>query len=160
MLPQKISKKHLLEYAESIGGKDLYMKMHRALEGSGVASQSELNERQLNNVITKLTEEKDFTLGRSKVEKLIESKERRRLAYIKMAIEEETDREEYGTGSRGGRYDRRSSIHERKEGGPHTSALRSASSSISRIHESKNSSGGSSRPASSGPTTSIAHNKK
>lgn len=90
-IPPKVAKKNLLQYAESIGGKQMYMKMNKALRDANLHTEESLNQKQLDTVVDKLSEQEDSSIDKMKFKKLIDEKERRRQAYVKMAIESETD---------------------------------------------------------------------
>lgn len=94
MQTDRLSKKNLLSYAEAIGGKDMYFKFRRALREAGVLERPELNRKQIQNTLRKLVESGDVALDRMKMEKLIDEHERRRKAYVRMAVDRDIELEE------------------------------------------------------------------
>lgn len=149
MLPEKVPKRNLLEYAERIGGKRMSLSFLRALRSAGVENNPELNKKQLKNVFSKLYQDESFTkhfrLEREKLEKLINQRDRRRRAYIKMAIESDIEEEEaklIAQGEqvispwRGKRFDYRKNRPERSIGFQQK-AREEAVSSVNRIQQSK-----------------------
>lgn len=176
-LPPKVARRNLLQYAESIGGKEMYLRMNKALRDSGLHTEESLNRKQVDAVVDKLSEQEDFHMDKMKLKKLIDEKERRREVYVKMAIESETDELYGGTpsdvggigGSVGGkqRYDYRK-MPQRQNGISHT-AQSAPVSSISRLQKQSNKPKSplgtkaltpKSSAASSGPVSSIAHIKR
>ncbi len=94
MQTDRLSKKNLLSYAESIGGKDMYFKFRKALREAGVIEKPELNRKQIQNTLRKVVQSGGVALDRMKMEKLIDEHERRRQAYVRLAIDRDIQLEE------------------------------------------------------------------
>ena len=93
--PEKIARRNLLQYAESIGGKQMYLRMNKAVRDAHLQSEETLNKKQIDAVLGKLVEQEDVHLDKMKFRQLLGERERRRQVYIKMAAESEDD-ELYG----------------------------------------------------------------
>lgn len=91
---EHLSKKNLLDYVQAIGGEKMYFGFERALREAGVFDKPELNRRQLQTTIRKFLETEETNINRMKIEKLLDEHERRRQAYVKMAIDADIDREQ------------------------------------------------------------------
>ena len=178
-IPPKVARRNLLQYAEGIGGKQMYLRMNKALRDAHLHNEESLNRDQLDSVIDKLAQQEDVSLDKMKIKQLIDEKERRRQVYIKMAIESESDEFDRGSADIGGigggvggskRYDYR-----KMPAGPQNIGHTAGSAPISSIARIKNNSNlkapgkGSSHaknfgPKSSaikqGPVSSISHIKR
>lgn len=179
-IPPKVARRNLLQYAEGIGGKQMYLRMNKALRDAHLHTEESLNRDQLDSVIDKLAQQEDLSLDKMKIKKLIDEKERRRQVYVKMAAESEDD-ELYGgissgVGGIGGevggsrRYDYR-----KMSAGPQNIGHTAGTAPISSIARLRNSSsaktpakgfsntknfGPKSSAVKQGPVSSISHIKR
>ena len=120
----------------------MYFKFRKALREAGVIEKPELNRKQIQNTLRKVVQSGGVALDRMKMEKLIDEHERRRQAYVRIAIDRDIQLEEKANpglysevGTFGGtkRYDFKRAVNVPKN--TSISANKDASSSIFHMNQ-------------------------